>query len=231
MQASFDGSQNAQIPALGASVALCYIQSPAMEQEVSTQPKTKITPQVYLELERKAEIKSEYLDGEMFAMTEVWLEHNTIVVNIVTELNVQFKGRPCGVYASDMRTKVSPTGLYTYPDAIALCGEPRFEDDHFDTLINPQLIIEVLSDSTESYDRGKKFAHYRTIDSLREYVLVSQTECRIERFARQDDGNWLYTESTDPDGSIELACVACRLPLSSVYDKVDFERALSHRRQ
>jgi Uma2 family endonuclease len=202
-----------------------------MEHEVSTQPKTKITPQEYLELERKAEIKSEYLDGEMFAMSGVWREHSTIVVNIITELNNQFKGRPCEVHGPEMRVKVSPTGLYTYPDVLALCEEPLFEDDYLDTLVNPQLIIEVLSDSTESYDRGKKFAHYRTIDSLREYVLVSQAECRIERFARQDDGNWLYAESTDPDGAIELACVACRLPLSSVYDKVDFERAKSRQRR
>jgi Uma2 family endonuclease len=108
---------------------------------------------------------------------------------------------------------------------VVLCGEPQFEDEHVDTLINPQVIIEVLSDSTESYDRGKKFAHYRTIDSLQEYVLVSQTECRVERFTRQDTNNWLYSESTDPNGSVELASVACRLPLSRVYHKVDFERA------
>ena len=196
-----------------------------MENEVSTQPKTRITPQEYLELERKAEIRSEYFDGEMFAMSGASREHTKIVANITTELNTQFMDRPCEVYMLDMRTKVSPTGLYTYPDVVAVCAEPEFEDSNFDTLVNPQLIIEVLSNSTESYDRGKKFAHYRTIDSLREYILVSQTECRTERFSRQDDGSWLYTESTDPDGSIELASVACRLSLSLVYHKVDFERA------
>src|SRR5436190_16681809 len=158
-----------------------------MEHEVSTQPKTRITPQEYLELERKAATKSEYLDGEMFAMSGVLREHSIIVINITSELNSQFVERPCEVHGPDMRVKVSATGLYTYPDVAAVCGEPAFEDAHVDTLTNPQLIIEVLSDSTESYDRGKKFAHYRTIDSLREYVLVSQTECRIERFLRQDD--------------------------------------------
>jgi Uma2 family endonuclease len=198
-----------------------------MEREVSTQPKPRITPQEYLELERKAETRSEYFDGEVFAMSGARREHTKIVVNLATELNNQFMDRPCEVYAIDMRTKVSATGLYTYPDIVAVCDEPRFEDDHFDTLTNPQLIIEVLSDSTESYDRGKKFAHYRTVESLREYVLVSQTECRIERFTRQDDGNWLYTETTDPGGSIELASVACRLFLSRVYHKIDFERAKS----
>src|SRR2546425_9750990 len=165
-----------------------------MENPVSTQPKTRITPEEYLELERKAEIKSEYLDGEMFAMSGVTREHSTIVVNVTTELNVQVKGRPCEVHGPDLRVKVSPTGLYTYPDVAVICGEPQFEDPHFDTLLDPHLIIEVLSDSTESYDRGKKFAHYRAIDSLREYILVSQTEYRIERFCRQDDGSWLYSE-------------------------------------
>jgi Uma2 family endonuclease len=130
--------------------------------------------------------------------------------------------RPCQVYSTDLRTKVSPTGLYTYPDIVVVCGEPEFEDDHLDTLINPQLLMEVLSDSTESYDRGRKFAQYRMIESLREYLLVSQYECRIERFVRRDDGNWLYSESTDPNGSIELASVAGRISLARVYHKVDF---------
>src|SRR5262249_45001547 len=108
---------------------------------------------------------------------------------------------------------------------------PRFEDEHFDTLLNPQLIIEVSSESTESYDRGKKFAHYRAIDSLREYVLVSQTEYRVERFFRRDDGNWNYSESVEPNGSIELASVASRLSLARVYYKVDFERAKVQERE
>lgn len=202
-----------------------------MESEVSSQPKTRLTPQEYLALERKAEIKSEYFDGEMFAMSGVTREHSTIVINITTELNNQFIDRPCEVHGPSMRVKVSATGLYTYPDVAAVCGEPKFEDVYLDTLINPQLVIEVLSESTESYDRGKKFAHYRTIDSLQEYVLVSQTECRIERFSRHDDGNWLYTETTDPSGSIELTSVACRLSLSRVYHKVDFERAKSQPRE
>ena len=176
-------------------------------------------------MERKAEIRSEYFNGEMFAMSGASREHAKIVANLTAELINQFRGRPCEVYPIDLRTKVSATGLYTYPDIAAVCGEPKFEDEHFDTLINPNLIIEVLSDSTELYDRGKKFAHYRTINSLREYVLVSQTECRIERFTRQDDGNWLYAENTDPVGSIELTSVTCRLSLSLVYNKVDFERA------
>lgn len=191
---------------------------------MSTQPKTRITPEEYLALERKAEIKSEYLDGEMFAMSGTTLEHTKIVVNIARELSTQLMDRPCEVYTQDLRVKVSSTGLYTYPDIAALCGSPQLEDDHFDTLLNPQLIIEVLSESTESYDRGKKFAQYRMIESLFEYVLVSQTECRIERFSRQNDGAWLYTECSDPEGSIEFSSVAARLSLSRVYHKINFDR-------
>ena len=195
-----------------------------MENEVSTQPRGRITPQEYLELERKAEIRSEYIDGRMFAMSGATREHIKIVANITVELGSQFLDRPCELYPTEMRTKVSQTGLYTYPDIAVVCVEPQFEDAHFDTLLNPQLIIEVLSGSTESYDRGRKFAHYRNIESLREYVLVSQDECRIERFSRQDDGTWLYTEITDPQGSIELTSVTCRLSLSRVYHKIDFDR-------
>jgi Uma2 family endonuclease len=198
-----------------------------MENEVSTQPKPRITPQEYLELERKAEIKSEYLDGEMFAMSGAMLEHNTIVVNIARELSTQFMDRHCTVLVTDMRTKVESTGLYTYPDIVALCGEAEFEDEHMDTMTNPQLIIEVLSESTESYDRGKKFMHYRNLNTLSEYFLVSQTECRIERYSRQSGDTWLYSDCTDPAGSIELSSVAACLSLSRVYHKVDFERAKS----
>jgi len=113
---------------------------------------------------------------------------------------------------------------------VGLCGQPEFEDDKVDTLVNPQFIVEVLSPSTESYDRGKKFAHYRTIASLREYVLVSQTECRVEKFTRQDDGSWIYTECSDPNGSIELSSAACRVDVSRIYHKVNFEPADTDRR-
>jgi Uma2 family endonuclease len=197
-----------------------------MEHHVSSQPRVRTTPEEYLKLEREAEFRSEYLDGEISPMPGVQREHNRIEVNIVVELGMQFMDRPCEVYTSNMRTKVSATGLYTYPDIVVVCGKPEFEDEHVDTLLNPQVIIEVLSDSTESYDRGKKFAHYRTINSLEEYLLVSQKECRVERFARQPDGTWLYSDCTDPNGFVELTSVACRLPLARVYHRVDFERGL-----
>jgi Uma2 family endonuclease len=195
-----------------------------MENNVSTQPRERITPEEYLELERRSEIKHEYLDGEMFAMPGVTRKHNLITLNIAADLNAQFLDRPCEVYGIDLRAKVRSTGLYTYPDIAVVCGQALFEDEREDTLMNPQVIIEVLSDSTESCDRGKKFAHYRVMESLREYLLVSQSECRVERFARQDDGNWIYSETTDPNGSVELMSVASRLPLSRVYHRIEFRR-------
>jgi Uma2 family endonuclease len=193
-----------------------------MENNVSTQPKVRITPEEYLELERRSETKHEYLNGEVFAMPGVTRQHNLIAVNITVELGMQVIDRPCEVYAIDLRTKVRPTGLYTYPDIAVVCGAPEFEDEREDTLLNPQVIIEVLSDSTESYDRGRKFAHYRAVESLREYLLVSQAECRVERFARQDDSSWIYAETTDPNGAVELTSVACRLTLSRVYHRIGF---------
>jgi len=194
-----------------------------METKVSTQPKVRLTPEEYLELERKAEIKSEYLDGEMFAMPGVSLQHTKIVGNLITDLNIQFMDRPFLALGPELRVKVSPTGLYTYPDVFVTGNEPALEDDNHDTVLNPMAIFEVLSDSTESYDRGKKFAHYRGLDSLREYFLVSQEEYRVERFIRQEDGNWLYSEVTDPEGSIEIPSVVCRVPLARIYSKVAFK--------
>lgn len=194
-----------------------------MEQNVSTQAKVRITPEEYLEIERAAEFRSEYLNGEMFPMPGASFKHNLISLNVAGDLRTAFMDRPCLVVTTDMRIKVPSTGLFTYPDVVALCGAPRLEGDREDILLNPQLIVEVLSPSTESYDRGKKFAHYRTIESLQEYVLVSQTECRVERFTRQSDGEWLYSEATDANGSIELKSVACRLNLASVYHRVELE--------
>jgi Uma2 family endonuclease len=197
-----------------------------MDKDVSINPRLRITPQEYLDLERKAEVKSEYMDGEMFAMSGASREHARIVLNIASHLNSEFQGRPCEVYASELRTKITQTGSYTYPDVVAVCGGAVFEDDYFDTLINPQLIVEVLSDSTESYDRGRKFAHYRTVESLLQYVLVSQTECRVECFKRQsDDANWLYTEAARLEESVELSSVATRISLAQIYQNIDFEAA------
>ena len=196
-----------------------------MGTKVSSQPKVRFTPEEYLELERKAETKSEYLDGEMFAMPGVTRQHSKIVMNLSVDLGTQLWDRPFEVHGPELRVKVSATGLYTYPDVFIVGSEPRLEDEHQDTVLDPLIIFEVLSDSTESYYRGKKFAHYRGVESLREYFLVSQKEYRVERFVRQEDGNWLYSEATNPEGSIEIPSVVCLVPLSRIYHKVKFENA------
>ena len=152
------------------------------------QPTAKMTPEEYLETERKAETKSEYFAGEVFAMAGAGESHNVIVANVIIGLGTQLRGRPCKVYPSDMRVQVAPTGLFTYPDVVVVCGEPKFLDEKRDTLLNPTLLVEVLSDSTEAYDRGQKFEHYRQIESLQEYVLISPAAPKLERFLRQDAG-------------------------------------------
>lgn len=182
-----------------------------------------ITPEEYLALERASERKSEYFLGEVFAMGGASREHNLIVGNVVRDLGNQLKGRPCETYPSDMRVKVSASGLYTYPDVAVVCGQPQFEDAQVDTLLNPTLVIEVLSESTEAYDRGEKFAQYRSIESLQEYVLISQDRCQVERLVRQPNGReWLYSEASDPAGSVPLAAIGCRLSLTEVYERVEF---------
>jgi Uma2 family endonuclease len=187
---------------------------------MSVHSKAYLTAEDYLALERASETKSEYLDGEMVAMTGASFEHNLMVANLIGELRQQLKQRPCRVCPSDMRVHIPATGLYTYPDVLVVCGEPRFEDDHFDTLLNPTLIVEVLSPSSESYDRGKKFEHYRTIDSLAEYLLVSQNKFLVEQFVRQEAGAWLFTATAGRDGRVQLPSIGCTLALSEVYDKV-----------
>lgn len=187
---------------------------------MSGQPQARYSPQEYLELERQAESKSEYVNGEIFAMSGASEEHNLIVVNVASALHAQFLGRPCKVYASDMRVKVSPTGLYTYPDVVAVCGEARLEDAHLDTLLNPTVLIEVLSGSTEAYDRGEKAAHYRRLPSLAEYLLISQDKPQLEHYRRQSDNRWLLSEASGLHAVISLPAIDCTLRLAAVYDRV-----------
>jgi Uma2 family endonuclease len=190
---------------------------------MSSLAKTYYTPEQYLALERAAEYKSEYINGEIYAMSGASREHNLITGNVLSALHAQLRGRPCEIYASDMRVKVSPTGMYTYPDVVAVCGEPRFEDDQVDTLLNPTAILEVLSPSTEAYDRGEKFAHYRRLETLSEYVLVSQDKARVEHYIRDGvrSNQWVLTETSGLDGVLELASIGCELALRDVYDKVN----------
>ncbi|GAK59789.1 hypothetical protein U27_06774 [Candidatus Vecturithrix granuli] len=188
------------------------------------QPKTYVTPEEYLAIERQAEYKSEYWNGEMFAMAGASERHVLITTNTAGELRTQLKSRPCRVYSIDLRVKVRSTGLYTYPDIVVICEKPVFDDKQQDTLLNPIVLIEVLSPSTEAYDRGEKFSHYRTIESLSDYLLISQTRPRIEHFIRQPHEQWIFSDCHDMDGAIAIASIGCTLALAEVYDKVEFEK-------
>lgn len=185
-------------------------------------PQPRLTPEEYLAQERKAEFKSEYFNGEVWPLAGGSREHSLIVGNVAARLHHQFEGRRCEVHTSDLRVRVSETGLYTYPDVIAVCGEPEFEDDEQDTLLNPTVLFEVLSDSTEAYDRGAKFGHYRALGSLREYVLISQHKWLVEHFLRQPDDSWNLRAHNHPEDLVELPAIRCTLPLARLYDRVEF---------
>jgi len=171
---------------------------------MSSRIRRLFTSQEYLIIERNSQYKSEYLAGEIYLLAGASKPHNLIAGNIFASLHAQMKNRPCRVYMSDMRVKVSPTGLYTYPDIAALCGEELFEDEEQDTLLNPGVIIEVLSKTTESYDREEKFEHYKRIDSLKEYRLVSQKKYYLEHYTRQPNNQWRLSQASGLEGQIEL---------------------------
>ena len=182
---------------------------------------TSYTPEQYLAMERKADFKSEYDGGFITAMAGASRKHNLIALNFASEIRSQLRSRPCEAYIGDMRLCVSPTGLYTYPDVVAVCGEGQYLDADVDTLLNPTMIAEVLSDSTESYDRGRTFGHYRQLASLREYVLVAQDEVRVERFTRHGD-DWVLSIFTSLDDTLRLTSIDCEIALREIYDKVEF---------
>ncbi|MCB9454158.1 MAG: Uma2 family endonuclease [Anaerolineaceae bacterium] len=181
-----------------------------------------MTEEEYLAFERQSDIKHEYLNGEIFAMSGASRKHILICVSTTNALFDLLSNDPCEIYQTDMRVKVGTGRLYTYPDIVIACGEPEFTEDKEDTLLNPIIIIEVLSPSTEIYDRGKKFQYYREIESLREYILVSQDSPRVERYLRQENDAWLYTDANGLDAHITLESVGCTLPLANMYRKVTF---------
>jgi Uma2 family endonuclease len=191
------------------------------EAAVSTNPRTFLTPEQYLEIERQAEFKSEYFNGEMFAMAGAKEAHNLLTMNVGFALHAPLRSRPCRIYANDMRVRVSATGLYTYPDVIAVCGERHFLDDQRDTLLNPSLIVEVLSPTTEAYDRGRKFEHYKVIESLTEYLLISSDRVHVDLFRRQPDGDWLLRSAGRIEDVLDLQSVGCRLSLVDLYEQVE----------
>ena len=184
--------------------------------------KQRITPDTYLERERQAAAKSEYRAGEIHALAGASESHNLIAINAAYLLVSQLKGRPCKTYSNDMRVKVDFSGLYTYPDVVVVCGKPQFEDRNLDTLLNPTVLIEVLSESTAAYDRGSKAEHYRTLATLSDYLLIDQNTVHIEHYQRQTEEQWLLSDYRSLDATVLLDSIACHLPLSELYDKVDW---------
>lgn len=186
------------------------------------QPDHYISEEAYLVRERTSSTRHEYYHGRVYAMTGAKEPHNLIASNIVAALHAQLRHKPCRVYASDMRTKIVKTGLNTYPDVVVICGQPEFTDHVRDTIINPVVIIEILSASTERYDRGMKFQHYRTIDTLQDYLLIAQDHYHVEHFVRQDGGVWIFQEATDLAATLHIQSIDCTLLLEAIYEKVDF---------
>ena len=189
---------------------------------MSTSALKRYTVEEYLAFERESDTKHEYYDGEIFAMTGASLAHNLITGNLVAALNVSLRDTDCLVLPQDMRVHC-PTGLYTYPDVTVVCGSPERLDERTDTLLNPLILFEVASPSTEAYDRGRKFGHYRTIVSLKEYVLVAQNRPTVDHFARQTGTDqWLMTSYSNLEQNIELPAIDGVLAMSDLFAKVEF---------
>jgi Uma2 family endonuclease len=190
---------------------------------VFTQPTSYVTPDEYLAAERLAEGRNEYADGVVYEVDGAGFAHALIKGNLTRELGLQLRDRQCEVLVSLMKVRLQDSRKFFYPDLVGFCGEPHFYDEHTDVLLNPLLVVEVLSKSTEAFDRGAKFQAYQTIDSLKEYVLVAQEKPFVEQFVRQADGKWTYTSVAGLEASLSLPSVECTLNLSAVYDKVDFD--------
>ncbi|MDQ6762744.1 MAG: Uma2 family endonuclease [Bacteroidota bacterium] len=183
-------------------------------------PKTIISASEYLEEERKSLEKSEFYKGEMFAMAGATKVHNAIVAAILGELYGFLKGKSCRVFPSDLRVHNRENSLYTYPDVIVVCGEEKYLDDEFDTLLNPTVLVEVLSPATEDYDRGTKFKLYRTIPSLKNYILVSSTEYAAEIYTRKENNEWVLNTAKEKNSHIHISAINYDLALSDIYAQV-----------
>ena len=181
----------------------------------------KLTPEEYLQQERAADFKSEFYDGETFALAGVTRWHSLIMTNLVAFLGHKLRGSSCRVFNTDLRLHLDETGLFDYPDLMVACGELRFLDEHQDTLLNPTLIVEVLSPSTSDYDRGGKAAHYRTIPSLVEYLVVEQDRAHAELWRRQNETTWTFTDIHGLESEIQLDSVGLRLPMAEIFDGID----------
>ncbi len=192
---------------------------------MSAAPAPHLSFDDWLAMERAAtEQRSEYAAGEVFAMIGGSEAHNLIVANAIRELGSQLRARPCRVYPSDMKVHIAAHDVGAYPDLMVICGERRFHDERRDLVTNPGLIVEVLSDSTEAYDRGDKFMYYRSLESLQAYLLLSQYRVQADLFRRQADGTWSLSSYRDPAETIALPSIEAELSLAEVYDKVELSR-------
>lgn len=192
---------------------------------MAAQIKQRLTPEEYFALDDQAEFKSEYRDGEMIAMAGGEPAHSAIGVNVTTAFKIALRGKPCQVFNSDLRVQVGT--VYTYPDATIVCGEQQYGGPGLKTLQNPTIVVEVLSPSTEAYDRGEKFARFRRIEALTDYLLVAQDRARIEHYARQSGGLWLLAEAAGLDAAITIGSVNCELCLADVYDQITFDDSVT----
>jgi Uma2 family endonuclease len=188
----------------------------------SAAKKTYITPEEYLARELSAETKSEYHDGRIYAMAGTSFRHNVILGNLFSEIHLALKGRPCRTFTSDVRLQIESTGLYTYPDLMVICGELQRSATQADTLLNPLVIIEILSPSTEKWDRGGKFTHYRRLESLRDYILVSQETVLVEHYARQGN-EWLLKDLSHIEDVLQIGSINCGVLLREIYAEVEFD--------
>ena len=181
-----------------------------------------LSAEEYLEAERKAEQKHELMNGKIITMTGASLQHNRIVRNLISNIDGFLKGKSCEVFPSDLRVNIPSTNSFTYPDVTIVCNKPELLDDQFDTLLNPSVIIEVLSPSTESYDRDNKFFTYQQITSLKEYILVNSSSVMVHTMVKKDDGLWKIETITDISASIVITTISQTILLNDIYDKVDF---------
>lgn len=191
-------------------------------KSMTTQTITYVTPDEYLAAERLSDYRSEYLDGGVYPMTGGSINHNQITINLILELGAQLRARPCRVLGVDLKVRLPDSRKFFYPDVVTVCDELQVHDERKDVILNPDLVIEVLSPSTEAFDRGAKFRAYQTIESLKEYVLVSQNEPLIEQYVRNGEGKWTYRAAAGLESSLALPSIECTLSLSAVYDKVEF---------
>ena len=190
-----------------------------------TPPKAYLTPEEYLEIERKAEFKSEYLSARTCAVGGAGRAHSLVIANLAREVGNQIRSSPGEAYPAHMRVLIPSNGMYIYPDFVVVCGKPEFLDEREDILLNPMLIVEVLSPSTEAYDRGDKFELYRSVKSLREYVLIASGQVLVERFARRSENQWLLGSADKLEAAIKLESADLELRLADLYEKIEFSLA------